>query len=66
MYIEHTLEDVEGDIISFQTFTEDDTMEIMIPFNEETMPSGIAVVSLTKQDIARLAVKLDLPEVTNE
>lgn len=65
MGTEFTLEDADGDTISFTTMGGSDLVEISIPFNEITM-SGAATVLLDKQDIARLIEKLDLPEVTNE
>ena len=65
MGTEFTLEDADGDTISFTTMGGSDLVEISIPFNEITM-SGAATVLLDKQDIARLVEKLDLPEVTNE
>lgn len=65
MGTEFTLEDVDGDTISFTTMGGSDLVEISIPMNEITM-SGAATVLLDKQDIARLVEKLDLPEVTNE
>lgn len=65
MGTEFTLEDADGDTISFTTMGGSDLVEISIPFNEITM-SGASTVLLDKQDIARLVEKLDLPEVTNE
>ena len=65
MGTEFTLEDADGDTISFTTMGGSDLVEISIPFNEITM-SGAATVLLDKQDIARLVEKLDLPEVTDE
>lgn len=65
MGTEFTLEDADGDTISFTIMGGSDLVEISIPFNEITM-SGAATVLLDKQDIARLVEKLDLPEVTNE
>lgn len=65
MGTEFTLEDADGDTISFTTMGGSDLVEISIPFNEITM-SGAATVLLDKQDIARLVEKLGLPEVTNE
>ena len=65
MGTEFTLEDADGDTISFTTTGGSDLVEISIPFNEITM-SGAATVLLDKQDIARIIEKLDLPEVTNE
>ena len=66
MDVEYTIEDTEGDSISFKTYGGSDTVEVSIQYNPGTMSSGLAVVSLDKQDIARLAEKLDLPEVTYE
>ena len=66
MYTEFTIEDVEGDTISFLTTDSNDMVMISIPFNEGTMGSDTANVVLDKQDIARLVEKLDLPEVTDE
>ena len=65
MGTEFTLEDADGDTISFTTMGGSDLVEISIPMNEITM-SGAATVLLDKQDIARIIEKLDLPEVTNE
>ena len=65
MGTEFTLEDADGDTISFTTMGGSDLVEISIPFNEITM-SGAATVLLDKQDIARIIEKLDLPEVTDE
>lgn len=65
MGTEFTLEDADGDTISFTIMGGSDLVEISIPMNEVTM-SGAATVLLDKQDIARLVEKLDLPEVTNE
>lgn len=65
MGTEFTLEDADGDTISFTIMGGSDLVEISIPMNEITM-SGAATVLLDKQDIARLVEKLDLPEVTNE
>ena len=65
MGTEFTLEDADGDTISFTIMGGSDLVEISIPMNEITM-SGAATVLLDKQDIARLIEKLDLPEVTNE
>ena len=65
MGTEFTLEDADGDTISFTTTGGSDLVEISIPFNEITM-SGATTVLLDKQDIARIVEKLDLPEVTNE
>ena len=58
MEIEYTLEDAHGDTISFAITDGSDLVEVSIPFNEETMSFGLAVVVLDKQDIARLAEKL--------
>lgn len=66
METEFTIEDIEGDTISFRIYNGNDKVEISIPLNEETMPSDTACVLLDKQDIARLVERLDLPEVTNE
>ena len=66
METEFTLEDIDGDTISFRIAEGTDMVEISIPINDMTMDSGKANVVLDKQDIARLAAKLDLPEVTNE
>lgn len=65
MGTEFTLEDADGDTISFTITGGSDLVEISIPMNEITM-SGAATVLLDKQDIARLVEKLGLPEVTNE
>lgn len=65
MGTEFTLEDADGDTISFTIMGGSDLVEISIPMNEVTM-SGAATVLLDKQDIARLVEKLGLPEVTNE
>lgn len=65
MGTEFTLEDADGDTISFTIMGGSDLVEISIPMNEITM-SGAATVLLDKQDIARLVEKLGLPEVTNE
>lgn len=65
MGTEFTLEDADGDTISFTIMGGSDLVEISIPMNEITM-SGAATVLLDKQDIARLAEKLDLPEVCYE
>lgn len=65
MGTEFTLEDADGDTISFTIMGGSDLVEISIPMNEITM-SGAATVLLDKQDIARIVEKLDLPEVTNE
>lgn len=66
METEYTIEDMAGDTISFKIYDGTDTVEISIPFNAESMYPDTALVALDKQDIARLATKLDLPEVTNE
>ena len=66
METEFTIEDNAGDTISFRIFDGTDTVEISIPYNYDTMGGNTACVVLDKQDIARLAEKLDLPEVTNE
>ena len=66
MDVEYTIEDTEGDSISFKTYGGSDTVEITIPLNLDTMSTSAASVVLDKQDIARLAEKLDLPEVTYE
>lgn len=66
MDIEYTIEDIEGDTISFKVLAGSDVVEISIPHNKETMSSSVAIVSLDTQDIARLVEKLDLPEVTYE
>ena len=66
MDTEYTIEDIEGDTISFKTYAGNDDVMISIPFNDQTMGGNKASVVLDKQDIARLAAKLDLPEVTNE
>ena len=65
MGTEFTLEDADGDTISFTIMEGSDAVEISIPMNEITM-SGAATVLLDKHDIARIIEKLDLPEVTNE
>lgn len=66
METEFTLEDIDGDTISFRIADGTDVVEISIPINDMTMDSGKANVVLDKQDIARIAEKLDLPEVTYE
>lgn len=66
METEFTLEDIDGDTISFRIAEGTDMVEISIPINEVTMDDNKANVVLDKQDIARLVVKLNLPEVTNE
>ena len=66
METEFTIEDVEGDTISFEISDSNDLVEISIPFNDETMGGNTACVVLDKQDIARLVEKLDLPEVYYE
>ena len=66
METEFTIEDIEGDTISFLISDSTDLMMISIPLNEGTMGSDTPCVVLDKQDIARLVEKLELPEVTNE
>lgn len=66
MDTEYTIEDVEGDTISFRIYDGNDGVEISIPLNSETMPTDTACVLLNKQDIARLVEKLELPEVYYE
>lgn len=66
MDIEYTIEDIEGDTISFKTYGGNDIVEISIPINIDTMGTSATRVILDKQDIARLVEKLDLPEVTDE
>ena len=66
METEFTIEDIDGDTISFRIAEGTDMVEISIPINEVTMDDNKANVVLDKQDIARLVVKLNLPEVTNE
>lgn len=66
METEFTIEDTEGDTISFRISDGTDLVEITIPINVVTMDENKANVVLYKQDIARLVEKLDLPEVTNE
>lgn len=66
MNTEYTIEDTEGDTISFQVSSRDDTVTISIPINTVTMSPSVASVVLDKQDIARLVEKLDLPEVYYE
>lgn len=66
METEFTIEDVEGDTISFEISDSNDLVVITIPINVDTMGSAAACVVLDKQDIARLAEKLDLPEVYYE
>lgn len=66
MDTEYTIEDIEGDTISFQVSSMNDTVTISIPINTVTMSSSVASVVLDKQDIARLVEKLDLPEVYYE
>lgn len=66
MDTEFTIEDSDGDTISFRVSDGTDSVEITIPFNDATMEDNMANVVLDKQDIARLVEKLDLPEVTNE
>ena len=66
METEFTIEDIDGDTISFRIAEGTDVVEISIPINEVTMDDNKANVVLDKQDIARLVEKLDLPEVTYE
>lgn len=66
MDTEFTIEDVEGDTISFLVSDGSDAVQISILLNDETMPDNTASVVLDKQDIARLVEKLDLPEVYYE
>lgn len=66
METEFTIEDIDGDTISFRVAEGTDMVEISIPINDMTMDDGKADVVLDKQDIARLVEKLDLPEVTYE
>ena len=66
METEFTIEDIDGDTISFRIAEGTDMMEITIPINDITMDDGKANVVLDKQDIARLVEKLDLPEVYYE
>lgn len=66
METEFTIEDIEGDTISFLMSDSTDLVMISIPINEGTMGRDTANVVLDKQDIARLVAKLELPEVTNE
>lgn len=66
METEFTIEDTDGDTISFRIAEGTDVVEITIPYNEATMEGNQANVVLDKQDIARLAEKLDLPEVYYE
>lgn len=66
MDTEFTIEDTDGDTISFRIADGTDVVEIMIPYNEATMEGNQANVVLDKQDIARLVEKLDLPEVYYE
>ena len=66
METEFTIEDIEGDTISFLISDSTDLMMISIPLNEGTMGSDTPCVVLDKQDIARLVEKMELPEVTNE
>lgn len=65
MDTEFTIEDSDGDTISFLVSEGSDAVQISIPINESTM-TDVATVLLDKQDIARLVERLDLPEVTNE
>lgn len=66
METEFTIEDIDGDTISFRIADGTDLVMISIPINEGTMGVDTANVVLDKQDIARLVEKLELPEVTNE
>lgn len=66
METEFTIEDTEGDTISFRISDGTDLVEITIPINKATMSADEACVVLDKQDIARLVEKLDLPEVYYE
>ena len=66
METEFTVEDIDGDTISFRIADGTDMVEISIPINDMTMDDNKANVVLDKQDIARLVEKLDLPEVTYE
>ena len=66
MDTEFTIEDSDGDTISFRVSDGTDAVEITIPFNDTTMGNNTASVVLDKQDIARLVEKLDLPEVDYE
>lgn len=66
MDIEYTIEDVEGDTISFKISDGNEAVIITIPYNEETMLREAYSVVLDKQDIARLVKKLELPEVRYE
>ena len=66
METEFTIEDIDGDTISFRIADGTDMVEISIPINEVTMDDNKANVVLDKQDIARLVEKLDLPEVYYE
>lgn len=66
METEFTIEDIDGDTISFRIAEGTDVVEISIPINEVTMDDNKANVVLDKQDIARLVEKLDLPEVYYE
>ena len=66
MDTEFTIEDIDGDTISFRIADGTDMVEISIPINDMTMDDSKANVVLDKQDIARLVEKLDLPEVYYE
>lgn len=66
METEFTIEDTDGDTISFRISDGTDLVEITIPINVVTMEENKANVVLDKQDIARLVEKLDLPEVCYE
>ena len=66
MDIEYTIEDIEGDTISFKIYGGNDIVEVTIPLNIDTMGTSAARVILDKQDMARLAEKLGLPEVYYE
>lgn len=66
METEFTIEDSDGDTISFLVSEGSDAVQISIPFNDTTMGGNTACVLLDKQDIARLVEKMELPEVTNE
>lgn len=66
METEYTIEDTEGDTISFRVSDRNDLVEVSIPYNYDTMGGNTACVVLDKQDIARLAEKLNLPEVCYE
>lgn len=66
MDVEYTIEDSDGDTISFLTTDGNDSVMIYIPVNTDNMSEDLACVVLDKQDIARLVEKLDLPEVDYE